>query len=256
MKDSITLFLFLFVFSILLCSCSNDKEDKSKHLIKLVETLADGTSTTTLFAYNGDKITTIEGIGSRTDFNYTDGLITKIVTIDKATQGSKTLEYSYNTNQLIQVLSPNNYVIKYTHNSDDTVCYEKKSMLLGNQGVKIYHGTLYFKGKNLIKEDRVLDDAAPGVVSKYTVNFEYDLKKNPFYFVLGYSKIIDHGDLVSMNNKRSSVVQASSTNAAGQIISSAKSFNSIFKYDMDGYPTKQFTETAKLGYLKSEYFYL
>jgi hypothetical protein len=66
---------------------------------------------------------------SRTDFNYTNGLITKIVTIDKATQGSKTLEYSYNTDQLIQVLSPNNYVIKYTYNSDDTVSYEKKSIV-------------------------------------------------------------------------------------------------------------------------------
>jgi hypothetical protein len=50
---------------------------------------ADGTSTTTLFKYNGDEIATIDGIGSRTDFNYTNGLITKIVTIDKATQGSK-----------------------------------------------------------------------------------------------------------------------------------------------------------------------
>jgi hypothetical protein len=65
---------------------------------------------------------------SRTDFNYTNGLITKIVTIDKATQGSKTLEYSYNTDQLIQVLSPNNYVKVY-HNSDDTVSYEKKSIV-------------------------------------------------------------------------------------------------------------------------------
>jgi hypothetical protein len=96
---------------------------------------------------------------SRTDFNYTNGLITKIVTIDKVAR-SKTLEYSYNTDQLIQVLSPNNYVIKYTYNSDDTVSYEKKSIVLGNQEAKIYHGTLYFKGKNLIKEDRILDDTA------------------------------------------------------------------------------------------------
>jgi hypothetical protein len=26
--------------------------------------------------------------------------------------------------------------------------------------------------KNLIKEDRILDDTAPGIVSKYTVDFE------------------------------------------------------------------------------------
>jgi hypothetical protein len=47
---------------------------------------------------------TIDGIGLRTDFNYTNGLIKKI-TLDKATQVSKTLEYSYDTDQLIQVLS-------------------------------------------------------------------------------------------------------------------------------------------------------
>jgi hypothetical protein len=33
---------------------------------------------------------------------------------------------------------------------------------------------------------------------------------------------MDHNDLVSLNNKRSSVVQESSTNAASQTISSAK----------------------------------
>jgi hypothetical protein len=35
---------------------------------------------------------------------------------------------------------------------------------------------------------------------------------------------MDHNDLVSLNNKRSSVVQESSTNAASQTISSAKFF--------------------------------
>jgi hypothetical protein len=38
-----------------------------------------------------------------------------------------------------------------------TLFYEKG---FGNQEAKIYHGTLYFKGKNLIKEDRILDDTA------------------------------------------------------------------------------------------------
>jgi hypothetical protein len=38
---------------------------------------------------------------------------------------------------------------------------------------------------------------------------------------------MDHNDLVSLNNKRSSVVQESSTNAASQTISSAKFFNSF-----------------------------
>jgi hypothetical protein len=46
--------------------------------------------------------------------------------IDKATQVVN-LRIFYNTDQLIQVLSPNNYVIKYIHNTDDTVSYEKRA---------------------------------------------------------------------------------------------------------------------------------
>jgi predicted P-loop ATPase/GTPase len=51
--------------------------------------------------------------------------------------------------------------------------------------------------------------------------------KKSFYAILGYSKLMDHNDLVSLNNKRSSVVQESSTNAASQTISSAK-FSIVF----------------------------
>jgi hypothetical protein len=43
-------------------------------------------------------------------------------------------------------------------------------------------------------------------------------------------------------------------NAASQTISSAKFFNSIYKYDTDGYPMEQLTETAKSGYLKLNIF--
>jgi hypothetical protein len=53
----------------------------------------------------------------------------------------------------------------------------KKELKFGSQEAKLYHGTLYFD-KNLIKDERILDDAAPGLVSKYTVNFQYDSKKN------------------------------------------------------------------------------
>jgi hypothetical protein len=255
MKHSIKIFLFLSVFFVLLSSCSNDNEDKVKFLTKLVETPEGGASTTTLLKYNRDEIATIDRVNSYTDFSYTNGLITKIVTIDKATQESTTLEYSYDIDQLIQVLCPNNYVIKYIHNIDGTVSYEKKSVNSGSQEAMIYHGTLHFKDKNLIKDERILDEAGPGVVSKHTVNFEYDSKINPFFAILGYNKLLDHKEIISFNNKLISFDENSTTNAADQTISSAQFFNSTFKYDTDGYPTEQLTETAKSGYLKSEYFY-
>jgi hypothetical protein len=48
----------------------------------MVETTEDGLSETT-FAYDGNKITSINSPNSRTDFTYTDGLISKIVLLNK-----------------------------------------------------------------------------------------------------------------------------------------------------------------------------
>jgi hypothetical protein len=90
-KDSIKIFLLLSVFSVLLCSCSNDDDNKSKFLRKLVETAADGHRPQLCSSIMG-RNRYYRWYWSRTDFNYTNGLITKIVTIDKA-WGSKTLEY-------------------------------------------------------------------------------------------------------------------------------------------------------------------
>jgi hypothetical protein len=47
----------------------------------MVETTEDGLSETTLFAYDGNKITSINSPNSRTDFTYTDDL--KIVLLNK-----------------------------------------------------------------------------------------------------------------------------------------------------------------------------
>jgi hypothetical protein len=75
------------------------------------------------------------------------------------------------------------------------------------------------------KEDRILDDTAP-VLFRNTQWILNTILKKSFYAILGYSKLMDHNDLVSLNNKRSSVVQES-TNAASQTISSAK-FSIVF----------------------------
>lgn len=255
MKDSSKILLFLFTVAVLSSSCSGDKKDKSKVLKKLIETTEDGTSVTTLLTYNGNEIVNIDDVLLHKDFSYTNGLITKISTLDKATKLSRTVEYSYKKDQLIQVLSPGDYVINYIHNIDETVSYEKKSLNSGNQDAKLYHGTLYFKNKNLVKDERILDDTVPDVVSKHTVNFKFDSKSNPLYPISGYVKLLDQNEVISLNNMVSSVTESSITNVSDQIISTAKFYKSTFKYDADDCPTEQLTETAKTGYLKSQYFY-
>jgi hypothetical protein len=255
MKNSFKTLFFIFLLSVLLSSCSNDKGGKIVLLRMVLETLEDGTSDTTLLRYNEAEIASISGADLDTDFSYASGLITKIIIVDKATQVSSTLEYLYDADQLIQVLSPNNYMIKYTHNKDKTVDYERISLNSENQYAKRYHGKFYFKNKNLVKDERIFDDAASSFIAKYNVNFQYDSKKKPYYSILGYSKLRDRNEMASYNNVVSSVIENSSTNAEDQIISSAKFLKSSFKYDADGYPGEQITETRSFGYLKSQYFY-
>ena len=86
MKDLNKIFFFVSIVAVLLTSCSDDKSGKSKFLTKLVEVSEDGTSVTTLFKYNDKEIVNIDGVQLHTDFTYTNGLITKISTLDKATK--------------------------------------------------------------------------------------------------------------------------------------------------------------------------
>lgn len=259
MKQKKYIFWALSIFVLTLYSCSTDNNDNVKILKKVVEVSADGTSATSLFMYNGDEIVSIDGVNKHTDFIYTDGLITKIVTLDKESQVVETIEYSYLEGRLVSARSLNNYRISYVHHSDGTVSYEKWSLNSGNVELRMYHGTLYFQNENLIKDERIIDNTGVGVVSNYSISFEYDSKKNPLYAILGYNKLLDHNQRISLNNSLISTEIVSITRE-DQIISSANFSNSIFKYDSDGYPTEQVSEKALSdngsgAYLKTQYFY-
>ncbi|MFV8327275.1 hypothetical protein [Flavobacterium sp. ZS1P14] len=228
-------------------------------LKKIVTTASDGTSATTLFTYNGTEIVSIDGVQKHTDFTYTNGLISKIVTLDKTNQLSETIEYTYVTGELVRVKSANKYIINYIHNSDETVSYEKLAINSGNQEVKMYHGILYFQNENFIKDERILDNTGLGVLSQYSISFDYDSKHNPLYNVLGYKKLLDYNEAISSNNSLISTVIISTTKG-DQIASSAKFYKNSFAYDLENYPTEKISENAivgsdNTGYLKSQFFY-
>lgn len=259
MKKTLHIFLIASIFLVVLCSCSKDKDNNVKFLKQLVETAADGTATTTDFSYNGDEIKSIDGAKERIDFSYMDGLISKIVILDKTKQATSTIEYSYLRGQLVSAKSSNNYIIKYTANSDSSIAYEKFDINAENQEVKIYHGTLYFEKNNFIKDQRTFDNAPSGVSLTFTASFEYDAKSNPFHSIMGYEKLLDHNDIISANNSLVSVASNSSSKN-DQITSSANFYKCTFKYDDDGYPTERISEAVmpvngNSEYLKSEYFY-
>ncbi|MFV5695970.1 hypothetical protein ACM55G_11095 [Flavobacterium sp. LB3P122] len=255
MKKTKYVYCILSVFLLTIYSCSNDKDESIKLLKKIVATSADGTSSTTLFTYNGNEIVSTDGDEKHVDFSYTDGLISKIATVDKKNQLLETIEYKYVAGKLVHAKSTNNYTINYIHNSDDSVSYEKLAINSGNQEVKIYHGILYFQNENFIKDERILGDTA-GVTSSYSISFDYDSKHNPLYNVLGYKKLLDYNEAISLNNSPISIVIIS-TAKDDQIISSAKFYKSSFTYDVENYPTEKISENAisTTGYLKTQYFY-
>jgi hypothetical protein len=259
MKKTKSIFWLLSIFLLTLYSCSNDNDDSVKLLKKVVETSEEGTSEITLFTYDGTEIVSIDGTQKRTDFTYADGLITKAVTLNKKNQLLETIEYSYLEGKLVEAESLGNYRINYIHNSDKTVSYEKLTINSGNQQVKEFHGTLYFENENLIKEERILDNTASGVLSKYSVSFDYDSKHNPLYNILGYKKLLDYNEVISSNNSLISTV-TTSVSKDDQVISSARFYKNSYTYDLDNYPTEQVSENAiatngNVGYLKSGYFY-
>lgn len=256
--NKINKFWFLSVVLVLFYSCANDKNGGVKLLAKLIETTEDSTKITTLFTYKGNEIVSTDNSKEHSDYTYTNGLITKVVTTKKSDQSKITIVYTYDKDKLISLQSSDKFIINYSHNADESVTYENFSIDDKEQQKKKYHGILSFKNGNLVKDVRILDDTKAGIISKNEVSYEYDSKKNPYHSILGLNKLLNQYEFVSVNNSLISVVESSITNTTDdQIISSAKFYKSAFQYDDKGYPTEQITENASgnLGYLKSEYFY-
>lgn len=254
------IYSFFSILVLVLASCTKDGGSDARLIKKLVEISADNSTTTTLFAYKGNEIVKTDNEKQHVDYTYANGLIAKIVTKDKSSQQSVVAELTYDKDRLIQIKSSDNYVVKYTHNADETVSYQKTKLNDKKEEIKVYHGVLYFKNKNLLKDKRTLDDSPAGTVSTYNVSYESDSQKNSFSNILGFDKLLDQNDLISVNNSYIGVVESNVMSADDQISSSANFYKSIFVYDKEGYPIEKVAEAAmpqngKSGYLKTQYFY-
>lgn len=94
--------------------------------------------------------------------------------------------------------------MNFIHNANGTVSYEKLTKDIGSNENKVFHGILYFQNENLIKDERVIDDAGVGVLIQNSITLEYDYKNNPLNNILGYNKLLDHFKKISTNNSVSS----------------------------------------------------
>lgn len=251
----------LVVVLMTLCSCTTETIEQVPMLKRIVEVSVDGTSNTTTLNYNGNKIATIDKVDAFLEFYYTGDLITKIVELTKSNSHTNTLEYSYSVGKLTKIISSDNYVINYVHNSDGTISYEKLAKDSNNNDVKIYHGTLYFQNENLIKEEKIFDNTGIGVLVKNTVEIAYDAKNNSLNNILGFSKLLDYSKEVSTNNTIINIEVSSIKNADDdQVTSSIKRNDSQIEYNSNGYPIEIVSEKIIFGgtdskHLKSQLFY-
>ncbi|MFA9192680.1 hypothetical protein AAGV28_14980 [Flavobacterium sp. FZUC8N2.13] len=256
MKNNIKLFFFISITAVFFSSCANDKDEKSKNFIKIIESTQNGIAENSVFTYNKNQIISAENSKQKIDYTYQDGVIIKITTYNKTTQQNVVLNYTYNKEKLVKVTSSENYVINYTHHSDGTVYYEKFNVDAQNQQQKVYHGNLTFKNNNLINDERVFDDADQNSISSSKTTFDYDTYNNPYFSILGFDKLLDHDASVSKNNVVMTV--AETTVVSGEeTISSANMYKNTFKYDTDNYPTEQVAEESLTNpnYSKIQYLY-
>ncbi|KDN54876.1 hypothetical protein [Flavobacterium seoulense] len=256
MKNLVKTFFFISITAIFLSSCSNDKNEKGKNFIKIIESTQNGIVENSVFTYNDKQLVSAENSKSKTDYTYNDGLITKVITYSKTTNATIVVNYKYNNEKLTEVTSSENYVINYTHNSDGTVSYEKFTVDAKKQQQKVYHGTLVFKNQNLIKDERVFDDADENSVSSSKTTFDYDTFNNPYFSIVGFDKLLDQGAAISKNNIVMTVAETTVVSGEGTI-SSANMYKTTFKYDSDDYPTEQVSEASlnNPNYSKIQYLY-
>ena len=263
MKKTKEIVAILLVVLITLCSCTNENVEivQPQLLKKIVEVSVDGSSTITTLNYSGNKIQSIDKADAFLEFYYTGNEITKIIEFNKVSKHTNTLQYSYTEDKLVKIISSDKYVLNYIHNEDNTVSYEKITKGAQNEDIKIYHGILYFKNGNLIKDEQVLDNVETNILSKKSLNIVYDNKKNALYNILGFSKLLDYSSSISTNNPlNSSETSYVKFIAEDHIISAFTMNKCISVYDNLGYPTEIVSENNIFGvkdrkHLKSQLFY-
>lgn len=124
-------------------------------------------------------------------YTYTGNLITKLESVDKAGIVQSSTVYLYNDkNKLISQTNTQNkdqiYKIVFEYNIDGTVSsthYSNYSGVLEPRGNSSVYTIL---NGNVIKEESIYVDNY-GVEEKNTLESIFDTKKNPFFYVLGFS---------------------------------------------------------------------
>ena len=248
------------IVALSIISCSKDDslvETSSESVIlpkRIVETTTNTNTTniiTSTLKYNGNKLLEINYPDEKILLTYTGDLITKIVSYRRATI-LFTTEYQYENNKLKTVINTEDsnpsFISKtktiYIHNTDGTILEEEYN-INSTTGIetKTNRSSLntYANG-NLVKTIYTAIYTSTTTDSNITtINYEYDVKNNPYKNILGFSQLLDSLQfLINLNNatKRTSFSQ-STTNGTVNPPSTPTFTNYTFLYNSNNYATEE-----------------
>lgn len=218
---------------LVLTSCSTDDTNSSNPaatiLVKKTSNVDNGKTYTEDYTYSGNKIVSIvDNDGNKTAFTYTGDVITKIVDTDNKGVVDYTSDFAYTNGKLTSMITfepgaQYKYKTKYVHNTDGTISFEEFRISVAT-GVEQEYGSIgkyTYKDGNLSKKERSYYG------SESITSYEYDTKNNPFKNVLGFNLLIDN-EYYSINN----VVKITYSK-------SNEVFSNTYIYNADGFPTEQ-----------------
>lgn len=191
--------LYLFTaIALTLASCSSDDssdpDTSGTTLKKIIETYSDGSTETTNFFYNGNKITKYTtDFGDEVQYTYTEDLITTerylFEDLDSGDILEETTTYEYDTsNRLIKSTKVDEYnsveVDVFTYNSNGTT-----SFVTTEGGVIIATGIIYYSGNQPFKKEMEITPESGFQFTSIELS-TFDDKVSPFANITGFSKII------------------------------------------------------------------
>ncbi|MDI9309637.1 MAG: hypothetical protein QM535_05440 [Limnohabitans sp.] len=223
------------------------------------------TSNERIYTYNGKKLVEINSnLGIKSIFTYTGNLISEIKTSDSGTDTNKEI-FTYDaSSRLLEYINQdldNNStnIYKYTYNSNATVTvkhYQNTGILTTPTGNAFETETRYFTGKELTKVEKT----RIGVTDTTTLNYEYDVKNNPFMNITGMKQLMSSKEFVD------DFMQGfgNSANMIKEIQLGTPNVETVkvtYTYNSDNYPTaSQTTVTSALpggatDTARTQYFY-
>lgn len=212
MKKNLCLFV---ATTLLLSSCSSDDNSSSGDSLILPKTISSANpqfpqdNKVSTINYDGNKITSIVSLGSKTVFAYDGNRIIKQEVFDVDFNGNQikktSISYTYENGKLktrilrkgfTETYPDGQYIYKsvYTHISDTFISYVYYTVNADTKTeTKSSEGNLTYKVGNLIKEQEIEGS------SIYTREYEYDTKKNPLKNILGFNLLLNE-TIFAINN--------------------------------------------------------